>query len=178
MQTNYLFQSNRLGFRNWKITDHEPFADLNNDLEVMQYLPKRLSAQESSAMINRMENIHNDLGFTFFAVDLLETNEFIGFIGIIRSTFEAFFTPCYEIGWRLKRSVWNKGLATEGAAACLKYGFEVLQMDNIHAITAVTNEKSEYIMQKIGMEKIGEFDHPKLEDNDPLKPHVVYQISK
>mgnify|MGYP000235588148 CR=1 FL=1 len=77
MQTNYLFQSNRLGFRNWKIGDHEPFADLNNDPEVMAFLPKGLCVEESSEMISRMENTHNDLGFTFFAVDLLETNEFI-----------------------------------------------------------------------------------------------------
>ena len=141
MQTNYLFQSNRLGFRNWKIGDHEPFADLNNDPEVMAFLPKGLCVEESSEMISRMENTHNDLGFTFFAVDLLETNEFIGFIGIIRSSFDAFFTPCYEISWRFKRSVWNKGLASEGAIACLKYGFEVLQMDNIHSITSVLNKK-------------------------------------
>ncbi|MBL4662050.1 MAG: GNAT family N-acetyltransferase [Flavobacteriaceae bacterium] len=175
MQTTYLFQSARLGFRDWKLSDHEPFAKINADAEVMEFLPKLLTREESSEMIERMQSTYNRSGYTFFAVDLLENGEFIGFIGIIRSTFDAFFTPCFEIGWRLQKSAWNQGLASEGALACLNYGFTVLKMPIIHSITAATNIKSEHIMKKLGMEKIGVFDHPKLAKNDPLTPHVVYQ---
>jgi ribosomal-protein-alanine N-acetyltransferase len=177
IQPTYLFQSERLGFRNWTLSDHEPFAAINSDPEVMAFFPKLLTSKESSAMIERMQNTYSELGYTFFAVDLLERNEFIGFIGIIRSSFDAFFTPCFEIGWRLQKSAWNQGLATEGALACLDYGFNELKMPAIHAITSVINSKSEHLMAKIGMEKIGIFDHPKLPINDPITPHVVYQIT-
>ncbi|NOQ72201.1 MAG: GNAT family N-acetyltransferase [Crocinitomix sp.] len=177
MHAEYLFQSERLGFRNWKLSDHEPFAKLNSDPEVMEFFPKLLTPEESSAMIERMQKTFEELGYTFFAVDILERSQFIGFIGIIRATFDAFFTPCYEIGWRLQKSSWNQGFATEGTLACLNYGFNVLNMKTIHSITAVINNKSEHLMKKVGMEKIGVFDHPKLANNDPLKPHVVYQIS-
>ncbi|MFT5822981.1 MAG: ribosomal-protein-alanine N-acetyltransferase [Crocinitomix sp.] len=177
MQADYLFQSERLGFRNWKLSDHEPFAKMNRDLEVMEFFPKLLTVEESSAMIERMQDVYKELGYTFFAVELLDKNEFIGFIGIIRSTFDAFFTPCFEIGWRLQKSAWNKGLATEGTLACLNYGFNVLNMPVIHSITSQINSKSEHIMKKTGMVKIGVFDHPRLSKNDPLKPHVVYKIS-
>ncbi len=178
MSTAYLFKSERLGFRNWNSSDYEPFAEINSDPDVMEFFPKQLTREESIAMIKRMQNTYDELGYTFFAVDLLENNEFIGFVGLIKATFEAFFTPCFEIGWRLKKSAWNKGYATEGAKACLQYGFNNLNMDVIHSITAVTNKKSEHLMTKIGMTKIGTFDHPKLSNNDPLKPHVVYKVSK
>ena len=175
---NYIFQSPRLGFRNWSEDDIAPFAELNADPEVMTYFPRPLTLDESRNSVQRFQKYYTDYGYTFYAVDRLDTAEFIGFIGMMYQTFESFFTPCVEIGWRLKCSVWGKGFATEGAKACLNYGFDTLGFSEIYSITAIPNLRSEKVMQRIGMERIGEFDHPGLENGHPLERHVIYRIKK
>ena len=175
---DYIFQSPRLGFRNWSKDDIDPFAELNADPEVMTYFPRPFTFDETRNSVLRFQKYYTDYGYTFYAVDRLDTAEFIGFIGMIHQTFESFFTPCVEIGWRLKRPVWGKGYATEGAKACLNYGFDALGFSEIYSITAIPNLRSERVMQRIGMEKIGEFDHPSIEDGHPLERHVIYRIKK
>lgn len=174
----YVFTTERLGFRNWQKKDIDPFYRINTDNDVMEFFPKKLTREETQKMVERLQVIFDESGYTFFAVDLLETSELIGFIGMINATFEAEFTPCVEIGWRLSPSTWNKGLATEGAKGCLKYAFTQFEMNEIYSITAVINKKSERIMEKIGMKFQGEFEHPKLEENDPLRRHVFYKITR
>lgn len=109
-------------------------------------------------------------------MEVKESKEFIGFIGFHRPSFEADFTPCIEIGWRLKRDAWGKGYATEGAKACLKYGFTELNFKEVYSFTAKINKPSEKVMKKIGMQYVKEFDHPKLEPNNKLCKHVLYVI--
>lgn len=174
----YLFKSERLGFRNWQKSDYEPFATMNMDEMVTEFFPSCLTAEQSYSMIERMKLHYEENGTTFFAVDELESGSFIGFIGMVIPRFDAFFTPCHEIGWRLAQPFWNKGYATEGAKAVLNYGFNTLNLDVINAITSIPNIKSAHIMKKIGMEKIGEFDHPQLPKGHVLERHVVYEIKK
>jgi ribosomal-protein-alanine N-acetyltransferase len=88
------------------------------------------------------------------------------------------FSPCIEIGWRLHKKIWNKGYATEGAKACLKYGYENLNLQDVYSFTSKNNKRSEHVMEKIGMIKIGEFYHPKIDRNHPLCEHVLYKITK
>jgi RimJ/RimL family protein N-acetyltransferase len=83
-----------------------------------------------------------------FRVDKLENNEFIGFIGLSEKSFEAEFTPCIDIGWRLSSEEWNKGYATEGAKRCLEYANEVLKLEKIVSIAPKINVKSERVMEK------------------------------
>lgn len=173
---SYLFTSNRLGFRNWKESDYVPFAHMNADKKVTEFFPSALSQSQSDGMVDRMKQHFSTHGFTFYAVEELKSGVFIGFIGIVKPTFDAFFTPCYEIGWRLAAPFWNKGYATEGAKTVLQYAFSTLKMNEIHAITSLPNLKSAHIMKKVGMKKIGEFDHPKLPDGHYLERHVVYAI--
>ena len=126
-------------------------------------------------MLNRI-NVHFvSFGFGFYAVDLLETQFFIGFIGLGHPRFEAYFTPCVEIGWRILPQFWNKGYATEGALACLDYAFSVLKIQEIYSFTSILNLPSEKVMQKIGMTKLSNFEHPNLEDGHNLRTHVVYK---
>lgn len=176
---NYEFISDRLGFRRWQPADTAPFAALNADPTVMQYFP---STQTLAQTEDRIQRIHADFakyGRGLYAVDVLATQEFIGFIGFLLAGEEYGlpFTPCDEIGWRLKQAAWGKGYATEGAKRCLAYGFEELELTEVYAWTAIPNQPSERIMQKIGMQKHGEFDHPKLEKGSWLEQHVVYRIS-
>ena len=175
---SYLFQSSRLGFRPLIDSDLLPMAAINSDPAVMEFFPKRQSTTETQAFIDIVQQHHAAHGYAWYAVDILENKEFIGFIGLIQTPFEASFTPCTEIGWRLKKAAWGKGYATEGATRCLAHGFQTLQLPEIYSFTATVNHRSERVMQKIGMTKVGEFDHPKLEKGNWLERHVLYRIVK
>ena len=172
-----ILTTSRLGLRNWRSSDIDPFYKMNSDPEVMEYFPSLLSRKENGVMVERFKSHIETFGFGFFAVDRLDTGEFIGFIGISTTRFRSHFTPCIEIGWRLSKDHWNNGFATEGARACLRYGFEELMMNEIFSFTPLQNGPSERVMQKIGMKKIGEFEHPLLDKNHDLSWHVLYHLA-
>ncbi|MDF2721581.1 MAG: family N-acetyltransferase [Paenibacillus sp.] len=170
-------ETSRLQLRDWEETDLESFCRLNADEQVMRYFPKTLTAEETTAFYNSIVAEFKQCGFGLYAVEVKEHNEFIGFIGFHRATFEADFTPCIEIGWRLKKEAWGKGYATEGAAACLQYGFNELGLDDVYSFTAELNNPSRKVMTKIGMRYIQQFNHPKVEKDSPLSKHVLFHIS-
>jgi RimJ/RimL family protein N-acetyltransferase len=124
-----------------------------------------------------MRKQYLETGFTYFAVDRLDANEFIGFIGLSRQSYEAPFTPCVDIGWRLVPSAWQSGYATEGAMRCLQYATNELQLDAVYAVAPKVNKRSERVMIKAGMEKVTEFNHPLLAGHAVLNPCVVYKQS-
>lgn len=173
---NYLFKSDRLGFRNWLESDLEKLAVINADKEVMEFFPSTRTLPETKTFIERMRNQYRDKGYCYFSVDNLEDDTFIGFIGLSEQNFAADFTPCTDIGWRLAKTAWNKGYATEGAKRCLEYGFEALHLDKIYSIAPVANIKSQQVMKKIGMRQVKTFDHPQLLDNARLRKCVLYVI--
>jgi RimJ/RimL family protein N-acetyltransferase len=174
--SSYIFCSERLGFRNWQDADIEPMTAINTDPEVMAYFSRTQDASLTVAAIGRMRDEYDQKGHCYFAVDLLSSGELIGFIGLHEQTFEADFTPCIDIGWRLKKAVWNQGLATEGARACLQYGFRQLQLKRIYSITPKINLRSERIMQKIGMQKEKNFICALLLGDARLEECVLYSI--
>lgn len=168
----------RLLLRQWTDSDLPLYVAMNADPEVMKYFPRLQTAEESSTFITAQSTKIAELGYGLFAVELKQSADFIGFIGLSIATFDADFTPCTEIGWRLRKEFWNKGYATEGARACLKFGFDNLQLDHIHSFTAVRNLPSERVMQKIGMTKIGEFQHPRVPVESDLRQHVLYSKAR
>ena len=87
------------------------------------------------------------------------------------------FTPNVDIGWRLRKSFWKKGYATEGAKKCIEYGFKSLGLEKIISVCPEKNSKSKNVMKKIGMNKVGEFNHPKLKDYPELEKCVCYEIN-
>jgi ribosomal-protein-alanine N-acetyltransferase len=174
----FLFETERLGFREWLPKDAESFAALNADSVVMEYFPKPLTREETDAFIARISESFRTDGFGLYAVEEKKSGDFIGFIGFSRPRFEEFFTPCIEIGWRLAKEFWDKGYATEGAKGCLDHSFQVLGFQEVYSFTATTNLRSERIMQKIGMDHIGFFDHPNLAEGHVLRPHTLYKISR
>ncbi|MCF8453923.1 MAG: GNAT family N-acetyltransferase [Pedobacter sp.] len=173
----YVFKSERLGFRNWLGSDIELMAKINTDEKVMEFFPGIVSKDQTIEFIEKMQKQFTEQGFCYFAVDKLENNEFIGFIGLSEKSFEAEFTPCIDIGWRLSSEEWNKGYATEGAKRCLEYANEVLKLEKIVSIAPKINVKSERVMKKIGMEKFMEFEHPLLINDERLRDCVLYQIT-
>ncbi|MGH2317843.1 GNAT family N-acetyltransferase [Planococcus sp. SE5232] len=178
MGTKYLFESQRLGFRCWKERDRNPFAVMTADPEVMQYFPKPLAKEEAARLIGRFETHMEEKGYTMWAVDRKEDGVFIGFIGLLEITMPIEGQGAAEIGWRLEKRFWKQGYAVEGARACLTYAFGPLGMTQVYSFTSVINQPSETVMKRIGMTKIGEFEHPKLGQESPLKKHVLYKINR
>ena len=111
----YELFTDRLLLRQWKDSDLEPFAQLTSNPEVMQYFPKRLNHQESDEIADKIRQLIAENGWGLWAVELLETQEFIGCIGLHAQPTKFEFSPCIEIGWRIDPKFWNKGYATEGA---------------------------------------------------------------
>lgn len=173
---DFVITTERLALRLWHTDDFLPFAAMNKDEDVMKYFPNILSEEETRTMMQRIENHFQTHGFGLFAIEKLSTKEFIGYTGFMVPRFESFFTPCIEIGWRIKKEEWNKGYATEAAKACLVYGFQNLNLNKIYSFTSAVNHPSEKVMQKIGMKKEGEFEHPNIANDSPLRRHVLYKI--
>lgn len=173
----YVIQTERLGLRRWQEDDLESMASINRDATVMEFLPSTLARFQTEEMIEKFESHFREHGFGFYAVDWLENDEMIGFIGFQRPDFRASFTPCIEIGWRLAYHAWGRGLATEGALGCLKHGFQQLNFEEVYSFTSVRNKRSERVMEKLGMDYLGTFHHPDLERSNPLCRHVLYRLT-
>lgn len=172
----YTFQSERLGFRNWKDSDLSAMAAISANPAVMEFFPNTQSKEHTQAFIKRMQVAFEEKGFCYFAVDTLADQNFIGFIGLCEQTYETDFTPCVDIGWRLDPKFWGKGYATEGAKRCLQYAFEDLNLEEVLSIAPQINTKSIKVMDKIGMKKIKTFEHPLLLQDERLKSCVLYGI--
>ena len=173
-----MLQTPRLLLRPWQESDREPFQLINADPRVMEFFAAPLSPAESDRMIDRIQAHIVRHRFGFFAAELRATGEFIGFVGMSHVPFEAHFTPCVEIGWRLAAAHWNRGLATEGARRCLRYAFQELALPEVVAFTVPANLRSRRVMEKLGMSysPADDFQHPRLPESHPLRPHVLYRV--
>jgi RimJ/RimL family protein N-acetyltransferase len=176
MESEYIFTSLRLGFREWRSTDLTQMAAINANPSVMEFFPSTQSIDQTADFINRNQQLFSEQRFCYFAVELLSSREFIGFIGLSQVKFEAPFTPCVDIGWRLGSSHWGKGYATEGALRCLEYAQTVLKLKEVFSMAPVTNIRSIEVMIKIGMKKNSNFIHPLLNDHVTLKNCSLYSI--
>jgi RimJ/RimL family protein N-acetyltransferase len=173
-------KTTHLRLRRWSAADRDAFAAINADARVMEYFPHTLSRSESAASAERIAAHFEQHGFGLWAVEIPNIAPFVGFIGLSIPRFQAHFTPCVEIGWRLAAEFWGQGLATEGAQAALEFGFESLQLREIVSFTATGNTRSRRVMEKLGMthDSSDDFDHPLLAVGHPLRRHVLYRIAR
>jgi RimJ/RimL family protein N-acetyltransferase len=169
-------RTDRLLLRRWLSTDRAPFADLNADAEVMRYFPAPLSRAESDALAGRADALFDSHGYGLWALERLGTGEFLGFTGLAPMPTGVPGAGGVEVGWRLARSAWGQGLATEAAAAAVRYGFDSLGSAELNSITAVVNIRSQRVMERLGMHAAGEFDHPALAPGSALRRHVRYLL--
>jgi len=172
----------RLLLRGFRGEDLGPLAALNADWRVMEHLPGPMSLEESAAQLARFRQHWVEHGFGWWAVELPGVAPFIGWVGLARPRFEAHFTPCVEIGWRLAAAFWNQGYATEGAREALRFGWELAspRLEEIVAFTVPGNVRSRRVMEKLGMHHVptDDFEHPSLPPEDPLRRHVLYRIQR
>lgn len=198
-------RTSRLLLRPWCEADRQPFAQLNADPIVMEHFPGTLSRSESDAMVDRIQAGFGERGWGLWAVEVQNRHSkderqppnrdevgppgarnapgppgqgFVGYVGLTIPRFEAHFSPCVEVGWRLAKRAWGHGFATEAARASLQFGFEVLNLDQIVSMTAVSNVRSQRVMQRLGMvhDASDDFDHPLLPADHRLSRHVLFRI--
>ncbi|HLY41119.1 MAG TPA: GNAT family N-acetyltransferase [Terracidiphilus sp.] len=173
-------RTERLLLRRWRESDRLPFRKMNADPRVMEFFPQLLTPEASDALFHRARDHFDRCGFGPFAVEVTETGEFIGFIGLSVPAFEAHFTPAVEIGWRLAFEHWGKGLATEGARAVLNLGFNEVGLDQVVSFTVPANLRSRRVMERLGMtrDNADDFDHPGLPEGHSLRRHVLYRLNR
>ena len=173
-------RTERLLLRAWRDSDRAPYAALNADPVVMEHFPAPLTREESDAHVDRMVAALDEQGWGLWAVEVPGEADFVGFIGLSVPGFQAHFTPCVEVGWRLARSAWGEGYAPEGARAALAFAFGELGLDEVVSFTSVGNAKSRRVMEKIGMthDPAEDFDHPNVPADSPIRRHVLYRIRR
>ncbi len=164
-----------VSLRQWRDSDLEPFAQLNRDPEVMRYFPALASREQSEASLVRQRTLIDERGWGLWALDV--DGEFAGFVGLAIPSFEAPFMHCVEIGWRLRREYWGRGLAYRGALQALDYGFGVLKLPEIVSFTATVNLPSRRLMERLQFvhDAAGDFEHPSVAEGHELRPHVLYR---
>jgi len=166
--------------RRWRDSDREPFARLNADPEVMRYFARPLDRAESDALIDRIEARFDERGYGLWVVERRADGTFLGFTGLAYQDFEAPFTPCVEVGWRLDSFAWGNGYATEAARAAIRFGFELARLDEIVSFTTESHMASRRVMERLGMHRDphDDFDYPNLPAGHPLRRHVLYRLSR
>lgn len=173
-------ETKRLLLRHWKSEDLPLFAQMNADPRVMKYFPKMLTPEESHALAKKIQHELEEKEFGLWAVEVKKSAPFIGFVGLHYQDFDAPFTPCIEIGWRLAQSYWGNGYAFEAASKVLTYAFETLHLKEIVSFTLPTNIPSRKLMEKLGMtyNPKDDFENTKIPEGHPMRPHVLYRYKK
>lgn len=165
-------RTERLLLRPWREDDREPFAKLNASASVMRYFPRPFTREESDAQVDRFTAHLEEHGYGLWAVEV--HGSFAGFTGL--SWTEGLpFSPALEIGWRFAERFWGHGYATEAARAALEVGLR--EVGDVVSFTALLNEPSWRVMERLGMHRDSEFDHPRVPADSPLCRHVLYRTA-
>jgi RimJ/RimL family protein N-acetyltransferase len=174
-----VIETSRLKLREWRSADIDPFAVMCADPRVMATLGALMTHDDSAALIDRMISLQARDGHCFWAVAARDTDELIGWCGLIRGSAPT-IAGKLEIGWRLAHRHWGHGYAREAAQAALDWGFVNRADDSIWAITTPGNVRSWGLMERLGMIRNHalDFDHPNVPDGSPLKRHVTYCITR
>ncbi len=175
-----ILETPRLRLRDWRAQDIAPLAALNRDPDVMAYLGGPVARQRSDLLVGRfIEKWTEEPRFGWWVLERQADAAFLGFVGLGWPDFREAPAPCVEIGWRLGRAAWGQGYATEAARACLAHGFERVGLAEILAFTVPQNLRSRKVMTRLGMQHdaSGDFDHPLVPEDSPLRRHVLYRLS-
>lgn len=176
---NIIISTGRLELRLWRPEDIAPFQAFSCAPEVTRYLPGPMTMEQAAAFAEAQNTAFARHRCCYFAAAEQDTGELAGFVGLRYQDFAAPFAPCFELGWRLRPASWGKGYATEGARAAMRYGFEVLGLEQIFAFTVPDNARSRSVMERLGMrhDAANDFAHPALPAGHPLSRHVLYRIA-
>jgi RimJ/RimL family protein N-acetyltransferase len=173
-------RTERLLLRRWRDSDLAPFAEMNADPRVMEHMPALLTRAESDAMAGRIARSFDERGLGLWALEVPGVAAFIGYAGLSIPAFDAPFTPCVEVGWRLAHAHWGAGYAGEAARRAIADGFDRLKLDEIVSFTVLANHRSWRLMERLGMRRApaDDFDHPRLPAGHRLARHVLYRLKR
>lgn len=175
-------ETDRLRIRNWRDEDLDLMHVINSDEEVMAFFPGRRDRQQCAELLQTLKSEIAETGYGFFALELKDTGEPIGFGGLAMPRIEAILPEdTVEIGWRLATPYWGNGYATEAARALLRVGFKERGLDEIVSFAVFNNHRSLAVMERIGMkpDPSRSFDHPRIPDTHPqLRHHVLYALTR
>jgi RimJ/RimL family protein N-acetyltransferase len=182
VSTNYptMLRTRRLILRRWQESDFLPYATLNADQRVMEFMLGTMTEEETRQSIENIEKQFDAHGFGRWAVEIAKSEKFIGFVGINIPTYTLPFSPCVEVAWRICANEWGKGYAPEAAKEAMRDGFERVGLQEIVSFTTLTNLKSRRVMEKLGMQycPAEDFDHPMVAEGHHLRRHVLYRMTK
>jgi len=178
-----ILRTERLVLRPWEDRDRAPLAKILGDAHVRRFYPTVATPEEVSAQIDYAIARTAENGFHFWAVERKTDGALLGLCGLgvigepLRSAIPG--QPRVEIGWQLDKAIWGQGIAPEAARAWLDHAWTVLELPEVVAFTARPNLPSQRVMEKIGMTRdaAGDFDHPRIPEGHPIRPHVLYQIA-
>jgi len=175
-----VLETERLILREWRDPDVDAFIVMNADPLVMEFFPETYSEERTRRFVDRIRECWAERGYGLWAVERKDIAGFIGYVGLWPATFPAHVTPAVEVGWRLAADQWGQGYATEAARAALAYGFDSLGLDEIVSFTSNANVRSWRVMERLRMRRdaSGDFEHPNVPAGHPLRPHVLYRISR
>lgn len=144
----------------------------------MEYFVAPLSRSRSDELVDRFQKEFAEKGFCPWALELVATTRFIGFVGLHVVPNEMAFAPAVEVGWRLARAHWGMGYASEAGSASLRFAFETLHLSEVVSFTSALNLRSQRVMTRIGMarDQRSDFEHPGVPEGHHLRPHVLYRI--
>lgn len=173
-----VLRTDRLLLRGWREEDRAPMAGINGDPRVMEFIGEPMTRERSDEFVDRIVARFESEGCGLWAVEVPGVSPLVGFVGLNRPTFEAPFLPATEIGWRLGTAYWGRGYASEAARAALAFAFGELALSEVVSFTTAGNARSRRVMERLGMSRdlAGDFDHPMLPTNHPLRAHVLYRI--
>jgi RimJ/RimL family protein N-acetyltransferase len=173
-------RTKRTLLRAWKDGDLPAWCEMNADPEVRRHFPSVHTQEEALGEAGRIRGVLAQRGWGCWALEIPGALPFAGFVGLLVPTFEAHFVPCVEIGWRLPQAAWGQGYATEAAGAAAQFAFEVLDQDEIVAITTPANAPSRRVMERLGMrhDSADDFDHPRVSEGHPMRRHVLYRLDR
>ena len=172
-----MIETARLVLRRWRKEDLGLLESIHADPEVAYWLGGPIFAALRANAIERIEAHFEAHGFGEWAIQRKDDRALIGLAGLRRTTLPK--SPemgTVEIGWRLARWAWGQGYAAEAAHAALRDGFERIGLEEVMSWTAEMNRRSRGVMRRIGLKRRPrlDFDHPELEEDHPLRRHVVY----
>ncbi|QUT08103.1 GNAT family N-acetyltransferase [Sphingobium phenoxybenzoativorans] len=175
-----MIETPRLLLRGWREADVEPWQAMCSDPEVMRHLGPPMTMDEAQAYVARMQKMQTDHGHCFWALEHRSTSTFLGFCGVKPGAAGTPIVDRVEIGWRMARPWWGAGYAREAAQASIDWVWANLDAQSIWAITTHDNRRSRGLMTRLGMARRDDldFEHQALAENDPLRPHVTYEIER
>jgi ribosomal-protein-alanine N-acetyltransferase len=168
----------RLVLRGWRWADRDAFARMNADPVVMEFFPATLRREQSDGLVDHFESELAARGFCPWTVEEQSSGAFVGFVGLHAVPEFLPFAPAIEVGWRLARSFWGKGYATEAAETSARFAFTTLGAPEIVSFTSVVNLRSRKVMERLSMSRdlTGDFEHPNVAPGHALRPHVLYRL--